>query len=304
MPTTVGRFAPTPSGPLHFGSLVTAVGSWLDARHRGGDWFVRIDDLDAARTRPGAADSILRTLEGFGLQWTGPVHWQSQRRGIHDEALAALLATSRCYRCTCTRKEIGETALVGADGPLYIGTCRRANHPDEGRYAWRIDTTGVSASFEDRVLGHVERPLESYVGDFVVRRSDLVHAYHVATVVDDRDLGVTDVVRGADLIPSTLRQVFIGGLLGIAPPTFAHLPMVVDTHGRKLSKSSDDRGVDAIDRSVALHDALEVLGQCPPAALREEPVGVLLRWALEHWDLSTVPTQPVTAKGAYAPRDD
>lgn len=294
-----GRFAPTPSGGLHFGSLVTAVGSYLDARHAGADWIVRIDDLDAARVRPGASDAILRTLEGFGLEWTGQVVFQSRRGALYDEALATLLASPRCYRCVCSRKDVGQAGRVGPDGPIYPGTCRSARHPDTARCAYRIDTSDVAVRLTDRVLGEIDRRLEPYVGDFIVRRSDRVHAYHLASVVDDQQLGITDVLRGADLMPSTLRQIFLCSVLGIAPPRFAHLPTVVDATGRKLSKSSNDLGVDAVGRSDALHDALAVLGQAPPASLRGAPVRVLRDWGLAHWDISSVPKESVPAAPRY-----
>jgi glutamyl-Q tRNA(Asp) synthetase len=298
---TIGRFAPTPSGPLHFGSLVTAVGSYLDARHQGGAWLLRIDDLDTARTRPGAVDSILRTLDGFGLEWTGSVVYQSQHAEFHAQALERLIGTSRCYRCTCTRKEVALSTQLGPDGPVYQGRCRSAAHPEAVRHAWRVDTRGVRSGFRDRVLGEIAEDLASFVGDFVVRRSDLAVGYHLASVVDDQLMGVTDVVRGSDLVPSTLRQVYLCRLLSLPVPVFAHLPVVVDAAGRKLSKSSKDRGVDAVARSTALHDALTLLGQGPPAALMGEDVRVVLDWGLKNWDIGKVSKSPVQAEATYLP---
>lgn len=296
---TRGRFAPTPSGPLHFGSLVTALGSWLDAKQHNGDWFLRIDDLDAPRVRPGAIDSILSTLDAFGLEWTGPVLYQSTQTEHYEAALARLLATGLCYRCACTRKDIADSARPGPDGPVYPGTCRRANHPGDSRTAWRINTVGVVAQFDDRLLGSIMRHLDDEYGDFVVQRSDGVHAYHLASVVDDAFLGITDALRGADLVPSTLRQVFLCRALGIAPPRFAHLPVLIDTSGKKLSKSAGNLGVDAFDRARTMFDALAVLGQNPPAALREAPVREMRDWALAHWNSQSIPIGPILAAPDY-----
>lgn len=295
----IGRFAPTPSGPLHFGSLVTAVASYLDAKQAGGEWLLRIDDLDAARTRPGAVDSILKTLDAFGLEWSRTVVYQSQRSELYAQALARLIDSSRCYRCTCTRREIGESILLGPDGPIYSGACRTALHAATSRHAWRLNTSGVRIGFRDRVLGAIAQDLEPYVGDFIVRRSDLVVGYHLASVVDDELLGVTDVVRGGDLVPSTLRQLFVSELLRCKSPTFAHVPTVVDEGGRKLSKSGNDVGVDAFAGAAAFHDALVVLGQDPPADLKWGLARTVRDWGVRHWDISKVPTMAVQALPAY-----
>jgi len=256
----IGRFAPTPSGPLHLGSMVTAIASYLDAKQRGGEWLVRIDDLDSARAKIGAVDSILSTLERFGLEWSGSVVYQSNRNEIYLDVLAKLIKTSRCYRCTCTRKDVTESSRLGPDGPIYLGTCRTANHAATIRHAWRVNTSNVLTGFNDRVLGKISSGLESYVGDFVVRRSDLVAGYHLASVVDDHLLGVTDVVRGGDLVPSTLRQVYVSELLSIKTPTFGHVPTIVDEGGRKLSKSNGDLGVNSLVMSDVFFDVLSLLG--------------------------------------------
>lgn len=295
----VGRFAPTPSGALHFGSLVTAIASYLDATQAGGDWLVRIDDLDAARTRAGAVDSILKALEDFGLEWSRSVVFQSQRGEFYEEALMRLIGTSRCYRCQCTRKEAGESLQFGPDGPIYNGICRTANHTAAWRHAWRLNTDGAQVGFTDRVQGEITRDLGSYVGDFIVSRSDLVAGYHLASVVDDVSMGVTAVVRGGDLIPSTLRQLFVAQLLGYTAPTFAHVPTIVDGGGRKLSKSSNDLSVVAMPSGAAFHDALIVLGQDPPADMRSESARTVRDWGIRHWDISKVPTMPVKAMPAY-----
>lgn len=301
---TIGRFAPTPSGALHFGSLVTAVASYLDATQAGGEWLVRIDDLDAARIRAGAVNSILKTLEGFGLEWSRSVVFQSQRGELYEQALTRLIDTSHCYRCKCTRREVGESLQLGPDGPIYSGTCRAADHAEASRYAWRLNTNGARVGFTDRVLGDVAGDLESYVGDFIVRRSDLVAGYHLASVVDDESMGVTAVVRGGDLVPSTLRQLFVSELLGYTVPNFAHVPTVVDEGGRKLSKSSNDMSIVAIAGGAAFHDALIVLGQDPPLDIRGEPARTVRDWGIRHWDISKVPTMAVKAIPAYLRTQD
>lgn len=295
----IGRFAPTPSGPLHFGSLVTAIASYLDATRMGGEWLVRIDDLDSARTRIGAVDSILWTLDGYGLEWSRSVVYQSQRGEFYAHALARLIETSRCYRCTCTRREVGESLQVGPDGPIYNGVCRTADRVTVARYAWRVNTSGACIGFRDRVLGNVSQDIESYVGDFIVWRSDMVAGYHLASVVDDDLMGVTSVVRGGDLVPSTLRQLFLSELLSHPAPKFAHVPTVIDGCGRKLSKSNNDLGVHAVQRGAAFYDALVVLGQTPPDEIRGEPVHMVRDWGVRNWDISKVPTMAVKAEPLY-----
>ncbi len=297
----VGRFAPTPSGALHFGSLVAAFGSFLDAKSLGGDWLLRIDDLDPRRNKAGATDKILRTLESFGFEWTGSVEYQSEHLELYEEAFRKLIDSQRVYRCACTRKIVGEVGRVGPDGPIYSGTCRYAGNSDVLGQSLRINTTGVKVEFMDRIHGRVSCELDSYLGDFVVRRSDRVFSYTLATTVDDDVLGITDVVRGADLIPSALRQVFLCEEIGVSLPRFCHLPKVVDESGRKLSKSSEDRGIDSFNPAEVLCDALEVMGQTPPRSLRGESVLAVREWGIVSWDIKRIPSGPVVAKPCYLP---
>ncbi len=269
----VGRFAPSPTGPLHFGSLVAAVGSYLQAKSHAGKWYLRIEDLDPPREAPGAVASILTTLERFGFRWDGSVEYQSQYGDRYQAALDFLIDAGHAYRCACTRKEIADSALTGIEGLVYPGTCR-AGLPDgkEGR-AWRVRTDGV---------------LEQEIGDFVIRRADGYWAYQLAVVVDDAALGVTEVVRGADLIGSTSRQRHLQRLLGYPTPTYVHLPIVLAEDGRKLSKSLAAVPLGAGHEAAALVSALRFLGQQPSESLATAGPDAVWAWALENWDAGLV----------------
>lgn len=231
-----GRFAPTPSGPLHFGSVVAALGSWLDARAHGGEWHLRIDDLDPPRLVAGAADSIVRTLERLGLTWDGPIVHQSERTEAYADAVSRLARRAHVYRCTCTRRKILEAGLPGNEGPRYPGTCRERPDIYPGPGVWRIDVRDVVVAFEDLLQGPVTQALETAVGDFVLRRSDGIHGYHLACVVDDAASGVTLVVRGADLRASTPVQRLLQALLDFPEPAYLHHPLLVHDDGRRLAK--------------------------------------------------------------------
>lgn len=276
-----GRFAPSPSGPLHFGSLVAAVASWLDARAAGGRWSLRIEDLDAPRTVAGAADAILRTLEACGLEWDGAVLRQSERAALYDEALARLRAAGLVYRCRCTRREVADSALQGIEGAVYPGTCRNLDLAPDAPGSLRFRVPPGAVAFEDRVQGRVSQDVAREVGDFVLQRSDRLHAYQLAVVVDDADQGITDVVRGADLLASTPRQVLLQRALGFATPRHLHFPVAVDAHGEKLSKQNHAPALDARSAAASLPAALAFLGQEVPggAGGRE-----LLAEAVRHWE--------------------
>lgn len=263
----VGRFAPSPTGPLHFGSLVAAVGSWLDARAAGGRWLVRIEDVDETRTVPGAADAILHTLEAFGLAWDGEVVWQSRRKALYDDALARLRAQGLVYRCRCSRKELADSGLAGPDGMIYPGTCR----------ALGLDSDTAGADRFRAAAG---------IGDFVVKRRDGLFAYQLAVVVDDAEQGVTDVVRGADLRWSTPRQVQLQRALGYATPRYLHLPVATNAAGEKLSKQTGAAAIEAADRASMLDAALALLGQRRVGAAT--PAGRLAE-AARQWNVTGIP---------------
>jgi glutamyl-Q tRNA(Asp) synthetase len=254
-----GRFAPTPSGPLHFGSLVAALGSYLDARAHHGDWLVRIEDVDPPRVVPGTADGILRTLEAYGFEWQGAVVYQSHRDAAYESALARLRALGAVYACTCSRKGIADTARRGVDGPVYPGTCR-ARHHGLTAAAQRLLIPDRRIVFNDGQQGRVACDLARECGDFVLKRVDGVHAYHLAVVVDDAEQGITDIVRGADLLASTPRHLILQELLGYPTPAYTHLPVVLDARGDKLSKQTLAAPVDARHPLPSLIAASAFLG--------------------------------------------
>ncbi|MEW6165523.1 MAG: tRNA glutamyl-Q(34) synthetase GluQRS [Pseudomonadota bacterium] len=290
-----GRFAPSPTGPLHFGSLVAALGSCLEARARGGRWLLRMEDVDVPRCRPEHADEILRTLDAFGFAWDGTVMAQSARTARYAEVLERLRGMDVAYPCGCTRAELAGAA-PGVDGaPLYPGTCRAGLPPDKTARAWRLRVEGT-IGFDDAVQGRQVQDLPREVGDCVLRRADSLFAYQLAVVVDDADQGVDHVVRGADLIHSTARQIFLQRLLGLPTPRYAHLPVAVDATGAKLSKQTRAAPVDARDPAPTLFAAARFLGQNPPAELRRAAGADFWRWARDNWRLERVPrfmSQPI-----------
>ena len=235
-----GRFAPSPTGPLHFGSLVAALGSYLDARAQGGEWLLRIENIDAPRTVPGAEASILNTLEALGFTWDGPVVRQSERLDVYHGALVRLQAEGLVYPCACTRSEIAaRTSEASVDGGLlYPGTCRAGLPAGVAARAWRLRVPDREFAFVDRVQGAHRQNLEREVGDFVLLRADGQYAYQLAVVVDDALQGVNAVVRGVDLLDSTARQIWLQQCLGVPTPTYAHLPVVVNASGPASPKSA------------------------------------------------------------------
>ena len=286
-----GRFAPSPTGPLHFGSLVAAVGSYLDARAQGGEWLVRIEDVDAPRTVPGAADAILRVLEGFGFEWDGEVWWQSRRLDVYRDALSSLQADGRAYPCACSRSEIAAlTTQRSVDGGLrYPGTCRAGLGAGRPVRAWRLQVPDREFMFVDRVQGESRQNLARDVGDFVLLRADGQYAYQLAVVVDDAAQGVDAIVRGADLIDSTARQVWLQQCLGLPTPSYAHLPVAIDAAGEKLSKQTCAPAVDAAQGSRLLCNVCAFLGHLPPAELYGAPLREFWGWAISAWSMAQVP---------------
>ena len=274
--TYVGRFAPSPTGPLHFGSLVAAVASWLDARAARGRWIVRLEDLDRPRERKGAAEAILRSLDSLGLSWDGPVERQSARLERYRDALGRLERAGLTYWCGCTRKEMADSALAIDGSRIYPGTCRRGLAPGKTPRAVRVRTGPEPIAFVDRVQGALAQSVEREVGDFVLYRADGLFAYQLAVVVDDAEQGVTDVVRGADLLDSTPRQILLQRLLGLPTPRYLHVPVAVTAAGEKLSKQTGAREIGPGDLARAL------------AFLGQEPVSDLSR-AVERWDPARIP---------------
>ncbi|MCL2523228.1 MAG: tRNA glutamyl-Q(34) synthetase GluQRS [Betaproteobacteria bacterium] len=292
-PAYRGRFAPSPTGPLHFGSLVAAVGSYLDARSHGGEWLLRMEDVDTPRNVPGAADDILRALEAFGFEWDGPVLWQSRHSAAYAAALADLRQAGLIYPCACSRKEIADSATRPAvDGGLaYPGTCRAGLAPGRTARAWRLRVGAGETAFTDRLQGRQMQRLEADVGDFVLHRADGLFAYQLAVVVDDAWQGITDIVRGADLLASTPRQIWLQQCLGYPRPRYAHLPVAANAAGEKLSKQTHAPALDARRAAAELVRALRFLGQPAPAELASARPTEVWRWARQHWDFTAVPRQ-------------
>jgi glutamyl-Q tRNA(Asp) synthetase len=260
-----GRFAPSPTGPLHFGSLVSALASWLDARARGGAWLVRVEDIDRPRTVPGAAEDILSTLERFGMHADEPPVWQSHRTARYQEALEQLKAAGLAYPCGCTRREIADSLLHAHTRNTtlaYPGTCRDGLHGKPAR-AWRLrvpDGDPAVITFEDRWQGEQTQNLATEVGDFVLRRADDQWAYQLAVVVDDADANITHIVRGADLMDSTARQIYLQRCLGVPTPAYLHVPVVTNDLGEKLSKQNGATALDNNKPLEALSAAARHLG--------------------------------------------
>lgn len=284
----VGRFAPSPTGPLHFGSLVAALASYLDARAHNGQWLVRMEDVDETRCEASYADEILATLEAFGLAWDGDVVVQSRRKARYQKVLATLEESGYTYACQCSRREIADSAIAGIDGPVYPGTCRHKRLPSAGA-AIRFTAPEGSVTFEDRLQGKQSQNLAAAVGDFVIRRRDGLTAYQLAVVVDDFDSGVTDVVRGADLLDSTARQIALQQALQFATPRYLHIPVVANAQGEKLSKQTLADAVSVTDRAGFLHAALRFLNQ------RNQYDGTdpkqLLDIAVNQWRADPIPRQ-------------
>lgn len=288
----IGRFAPSPTGALHFGSLVAAVGSYLRARSRGGLWLLRIEDLDPPREVPGAAREQVATLAAFGLQPDGPVTYQSRFARRHLAALEKLLDSGAAFWCGCSRRDLP------SDG-IYPGTCRQSLPPGRQPRSVRMRTDNAEVEcFSDAVQGeYCDHPGRAG-GDFIIRRGDGLIAYQLAVVVDDAAAGISEVVRGADLIDSTPRQLLVYRRLGLRPPEWMHLPVVTDENGRKLSKSDDDDPVFARPHREALRLALRALGHEPPAGARL--LETQMDWALANFDIARIPRGPV-ATGVHPP---
>ncbi len=266
---------------------------------------MRIEDLDPPREVAGAADDILRTLEACGLYWDGEVEYQSRRHRHYEHALEGLRGAGLLYGCTCSRREISETAPAGPAGPIYPGTCRGRPVAGRSRRALRVRTDLTRPlAFQDRLQGPVRQDLQRDVGDFVLRRADGLYAYHLAVVVDDAAQGITEVVRGGDLLASTPRHLYLQDLLQLPTPSYLHLPVIVDAGGTKLSKQTGAPPVDTVDPVPALHRVLTLLGQRPPAALGRATIATLWDWASAHWRPAAIPRLRAVSVGVSARAKD
>lgn len=284
----MGRYAPSPTGPLHLGSLFAALASYLDARSRGGRWLLRIDDLDTPRVVPGAAERLIDTLAAYGLESDDEPLYQNDRRQAYRSAIEQLCRDGRAFACGCTRRE-ARAGPIGPEGPIYPGTCRNGLPAGREARSIRSRVTPGRLHLSDRVQGAITQDLSEAVGDFVIRRADGIAAYQLATVVDDAFQGVTEVVRGADLLYSTPRQIYLQRSQGLAEPGYAHVPVLVDANGRKLSKSNGALALSPTRRAMDLCRCLKWLGQTPCDGLEKASVADVMAWAIEHWQPALIP---------------
>jgi glutamyl-Q tRNA(Asp) synthetase len=296
MPSTPpyrGRFAPSPTGELHFGSLVAALGSWLRARSQGGAWLIRVEDLDPPREVPGSGERIVQALAAFGMASDEPIVRQGERGAHYAAALQQLVDQGAAFPCRCSRSELGDS---GIHHRCMAGPAVPGREP-----AWRVRAPGQAIGFEDAIQGRYVQDIGTTVGDYVVKRADGWWAYQLAVVVDDAQQGITEVVRGADLIDSTPRQIHLQGLLGLPMPAYAHLPLALDASGAKLSKQAASLAVDPGDPLPALHAALAFLGQALPRVPAAAGAAGVLAAAARDFDLARVPRESRTAAYAGAP---
>ena len=286
MPTTTyrGRVAPSPTGPLHFGSLVTAVASWLEARVANGQWLVRIEDLDPLREPAGAAEQILNALSQHALHSDEPVRFQSQRHGAYEQAIERLILADQAYVCPCSRKDLQ------AHAGRHPNNCRTARiDPGDQPAAVRFALTDESAHWTDALLGPQCQQVRAELDDPVIRRKEGFYAYQLAVVVDDIDQGITHVVRGSDLLEMTAQQQQIFRALGAEPPSWLHIPVILNEQGQKLSKQTHAPALDDRQPARNLVDALAALGQNPPANLLQNTPEAVLDWARRHWQRGRIP---------------
>lgn len=287
----IGRFAPSPTGDLHFGSLVSAVGSYLEAKSTGGRWLLRIEDIDPPREIAGSASRIIDDLERLGMVPDGPVLYQSSRLDAYQETIERLLGQGLAYPCACSRKDLSGSGQ-------YAGTCRNGITPGKKPRSIRFRVDAGICTFDDKLQGSVSDSPAGIGGDFIIRRADGFYAYQLAVVVDDHFQGVTQVVRGADLLDSTTRQICLQKALGFASPAYMHLPVAITADGKKLSKRTRTDPVKHQEPVSAVRQALQFLGQDPPPGTSLE---ALWRWALEHWDSNLIPRARVLLPGSTMP---
>lgn len=279
-----GRFAPSPTGAVHYGTLIAAVGSYLQARKNSGKWFLRIDDIDITRKVEGADIAIIKTLESFGFEWDGEIIYQSSQTKHYQQALEQLIAQSLVFPCLCSRKQLAES-----DSKTYPGTCRNRQLPEKKHHALRILANDIDIEFNDAVMGRQKQNIKKQCGDFIIRRRDGLFAYQLAIVVDDTMQKITEVVRGADLLDSTPRQIYLQQLLLYPTPDYCHLPLAVDAAGNKISKSEGATKIDINNKENLLLSVLEFLGQQPPDALFKCSIKDIWQWAIKHWQIDLVP---------------
>lgn len=279
----IGRFAPSPTGPLHFGSLVTAVASYCDCKSQGGQWLLRIEDVDQTRSIAGAAESMIQTLADYGFEWDADIVFQSQRTHHYAQALEQLRAQDMIYPCTCSRKEIADSSSrQGIEGVIYPRTCLQHAIKSGTVPAWRMRTENIRISFEDAIQGRIAHDMANDIGDYVLKRADGLFTYQLAVVVDDALQGVTHVVRGADLLNSTTRQILLQQALNIASPRYAHVPLVLNAEGQKLSKQTMAQPLPSDNIKSTLLAAFKHLNRHPNPPIHAN-LAELWKWACETW---------------------
>jgi len=282
-PEYIGRFAPSPTGSLHFGSLIAAVASYLDARANSGRWLVRMEDLDPPREPPDAAEQILSQLQQLGFRWDDDVLYQSTRLEIYGMVLQQLQDQGHCYCCDCTRSQIR------AMGSVYNGSCRHRSTPPQSEFAIRLKTESVTITIDDLVQGRYQQNIREQTGDFVICRKDKLFAYQLAVVIDDEFQGISHIIRGFDLIDSAPRQIYLQRLLHYQTPTYGHVPIIIDEQGKKLSKQQFAAPIDVENAAQLIHQCLMFLGQAPPESNKHTDSSSQLQWGIENWDIQAIP---------------
>ena len=282
----IGRFAPTPSGPLHFGSIVTALASYLDAKHNDGLWKIRIDDIDSPRTIEGAELSILKSLEGLGLIWDGEISRQSENIKEYNHNFEILNKRNLTYNCKCTRKKIALLNASNINEPIYNNHCRKKQHPSSNNLAIRLISNYGTTNFIDKIQGPQSYKIENLIGDFIIKRSDQVYAYQLAVVIDDELQSVNNVVRGTDLLSSTIKQCYINNLLNFSKKTYTHIPIATLNH-KKLSKGNGDK-LKTIDTTSILIEGLRFLNQKIEKSIEYASKEEILLYASKNWDVGLI----------------
>ena len=279
-----GRFAPSPTGPVHYGTLIAAVGSYLQAKKNNGEWLIRMEDVDTTRKIEGSDVDILNTLEAFGFEWHGEIIYQSKQTELYEQALEQLISQSMVFPCLCSRKQLAES-----NSEIYPGNCRGRHLPEKNEHALRVVAKNITIKFNDAVMAKQSQNIEQQCGDFVIKRRDGLFAYQLAVVVDDALQGISEIVRGADLLDCTPRQIYLQQLLNYPTPAYCHLPLAVDSAGNKISKSEGASKINIKLKEKQLVCVLDFLGQQPPVDLAESNIKDIWVWAIKHWQIKLVP---------------
>lgn len=284
-----GRFAPSPSGHLHYGSLIAATGSYLQAKSQSGKWLLRIDDIDPPREIKGATKHILKTLEEFGFEWDENIQYQSQNNKRYAEVVSDLLSKKLAYPCSCSRSSIIQQTKQNKGPIIYPGLCRNGPLKKSDNYTLRLCCINKTINFKDRIQGPLHFDMEKQAGDFILQRRDKIYSYHLATAIDDADQGITEVVRGKDLLNTTPNQILVQQTLQLNSPSYCHLPLVYNEAGKKLSKQNHALPIKPDDTVALLYKTLKFLGQLPPNNLITAKKNEVWLWAIKNWDINLVP---------------